>query len=38
VINNLFTLSGSWTLQCPGTTPLTTQGTFTLLSPCPVED
>ena len=38
VINNLFTLSGSWTLQCPGTTPFMTQGTFTLLSPCPVAD
>jgi hypothetical protein len=38
VINNLFTLSGSWTLQCPGTTPFTTQGTFTFLSPCPVAD
>jgi hypothetical protein len=35
VINNLFTLSGSWQLQCPGTTPFTAQGTLTFLNPCP---
>ena len=38
VINNLFTLSGSWTLQCPGATPFTAQGTLTILNPCPVQD
>jgi hypothetical protein len=38
VINNLFTLSGSWSLQCPGTTPFTAQGTLTFLSPCPAQN
>jgi hypothetical protein len=38
VINNLFTLSGSWNLQCPGPTPFTAQGTFTFLSPCPAQN
>jgi hypothetical protein len=38
VINNLFTLSGPWTLQCPGTTPFTAQGTLTFLSPCPAQN
>ena len=38
VINNLFTLSGSWQLQCPGTTPFTAQGTLTFLNPCPAQD
>ena len=34
VIDNL-TLDGSWTLQCPGPTPFTNQGTLTFVSPCP---
>ena len=34
VIDNL-TFNGSWTLQCPGTTPFTKQGTLTFVSPCP---
>ena len=38
VINNLFTLSGSWNLQCPGTTPFEAEGTLTLQSPCPAQD
>jgi hypothetical protein len=38
VINNQFTLSGSWTLQCPGTTPFTAQGTLTFLIPCPAQN
>lgn len=38
LINNLFTLSGSWNLQCPGPTPFTAQGTFTFLSPCPAQN
>ena len=38
VINNVFTLSGSWNLQCPGTTPFTAQGTLTFQSPCPAQD
>ncbi len=32
-----FTLSGSWSLQCPGTTPFTAQGTLTFQSPCPPQ-
>jgi hypothetical protein len=38
VINNQFTLSGSWTLQCPGTTLFTAQGTLTFLIPCPAQN
>jgi hypothetical protein len=38
VINNLFTLSGAWTLQCPGTTPFTAQGTLTFLISCPAQN
>jgi hypothetical protein len=38
VINNVFTLSGPWTLQCPGTTPFTAQGTLTFVIPCPAQD
>jgi hypothetical protein len=38
VINNVFTLSGTWTLQCPGTPPFTAAGTLTFQSPCPAQD
>jgi hypothetical protein len=38
VINNVFTLSGTWNLQCPGTTPFTADGTLTFQSPCPAQD
>ena len=38
VIDNVFTLSGSWTLQCPGTTPFEAEGTLTSQSPCPAQD
>jgi hypothetical protein len=38
VINNVFTLSGSWTLQCPGPTPFEAEGTLTSQSPCPEQD
>jgi len=38
VINNVFTLSGSWNLQCPGTTPFEAEGTLTFQSPCPAQD
>jgi hypothetical protein len=38
VITNLFTLGGSWTVQCPGTTPFTAAGTLTFLDPCPAQN
>jgi hypothetical protein len=38
VINNVFTLSGSWNLQCPGTTTFEAEGTLTFQSPCPAQD
>jgi hypothetical protein len=34
VIDNL-SLNGSWTLQCPGPTPFSNQGTLTFVSTCP---
>ena len=34
VIDNL-TFNGSWTLQCPGPTRFTAQGTLTFVSSCP---
>jgi len=34
VVDSL-TLNGSWTVQCPGPTPFTTQGTLTFVSTCP---
>ena len=34
VIDNL-TFNGSWTLQCPGPTRFTAQGTLTFVSTCP---
>ena len=38
VITNVFTLSGSWNLQCPGTTTFEAEGTLTVQSPCPAQD
>jgi hypothetical protein len=38
VINNVFTLSGSWTLQCPGPTTFEAEGTLTSQNPCPAQD
>jgi hypothetical protein len=38
VINNQFTLSGSWRLQCPGPTPFMAQGTLTFLIQCPAQN
>jgi hypothetical protein len=38
VIDNVFALSGSWNLQCPGPSSFTTQGILTFQSPCPAED
>jgi hypothetical protein len=33
-VMNSLTFNGSWTVECPGTTPFTAQGTLTFVFPC----